>query len=232
LYALDSPEAKKNQEFAGGVGRLRTQRAALPDWVEPYFNAIEQLDTSEGDRYPGSPAFAAALLREQDRLRLFEMHPRDSELLAAICGRDRRAVVSASDGFDGLKALLPPPSRRALVLIDPPYELKEDYARVVTAVQDAQRRFATGTYAVWYPLLPRPEAARLPQQLAALGSVSLRIELQVSEPQPQFGMHGSGMFVVNPPWRLHEQMNTLLPLLQDILGAPAHSRYLLESGGR
>lgn len=159
------------------------------------------------------------------------MHPQDSEILRDNLEYDRRVAIADSDGFASLKALLPPPSRRALVLIDPPYELKEDYARVVAVMQEALRRFATGTYAIWYPLLPRAEAARLPQQLATLKAPALRIELRVTEPQGEFGMYGSGMFVINPPWLLHDQMKIVLPLLQALLGEAGRSSFVLEVSG-
>lgn len=228
-YALDSSEAKKNSEFAGGISRLLERRAVLPEFMRAYFSVVDELNGEKLDSYPGSPLFAASLLREQDRLRLFEMHPQDSELLKNNFKSDRRAIVAASDGFDGLKALLPPPTKRALVLIDPPYELKEDYARVVKSLQDALRRFATGTYAVWYPLLPRADAARLPQQLAALPVPWQRMELRVTKPEGEFGMYGSGMFVLNPPWLLRDQMQIVLPLLRDSLGEPGSSDFLLET---
>ncbi len=230
-YALDSFEAKKNAEYASGITRLLEQRAALPALLQPYFDVIDDEHRVSSNLYPGSPVFAAHLLREQDRLRLFEMHPQDNAILRDNLEYDRRVAIADSDGFASLKALLPPPSRRALVLIDPPYELKEDYARVVTSMQDALRRFATGTYAIWYPLLPRAEAARLPQQLATLAAPTLRIELRVTEPQGEFGMYGSGMFVINPPWLLHDQMKIVLPLLQSLLGETGRSSFVLEATG-
>ena len=229
LYALDSIEAKKNAEFAGGIARLLEHRADMPEFMHTYFSAMDALNPVELQKYPGSPYLAAQLLREQDRLRLFEMHPQDAAALNDHFLHDRRVQSADSDGFVGLKALLPPPSRRGLVLIDPSYELKEDYARVVVSIQDALRRFATGTYAIWYPLLPRAESARLPQQLMALPTPWLRIELRVAEPRGEFGMYGSGMFVVNPPWLLHDQMKILLPILQEVLGEPDHCGFLLES---
>lgn len=229
MYALDSSEAKKNSEFAGGISRVLDRRASLPEFLRPYFAVLDELNRAQPNYYPGSPLFAAHLLREVDRLRLFEMHPQDSELLKNNFKSDRRVLVAAGDGFDGLKALLPPPTKRALVLIDPPYELKEDYARVVKSLQDALRRFATGTYAVWHPLLPRADAARLPQQLAALPVPSLRIELRVSQSQGEFGMYGSGMFVLNPPWLLRDQMQVVLPLLRDILGGDDNAGFLVEA---
>jgi 23S rRNA (adenine2030-N6)-methyltransferase len=218
-YRLSSPEAQKNAEFAAGIGRL-WKLDPRPPLLASYFDTIAA-DNPCGELqcYPGSPLFAARLLRPQDRLRLFELHPQDQRVLSERFAGDRRVQVLASDGFAGLKALLPPPPRRALVLIDPPYELKEDYQRVVSALTDARQRFATGVYMVWYPLLSRVEAQRLPGQLAALGLPALRIELQVGEPAGEFGMYGSGIFVVNPPWTLAAQLEQLLPLLRDVMGA-------------
>jgi len=227
VYSLASAEAQKNAEFAGGIERL-WHDAARPAELAAYFDAIAAFNPDGRLRnYPGSPGFAAQLLREQDRLRLFELHPQDHAALSAYLARDRRVLISASDGFNGLKALLPPPPRRALVLIDPPYELKEDYQRVVAALSDAQRRFANGIYLLWYPLLSRAEAQRLPEDLLALGLPALRAELQVGEPVGEFGMYGSGVFVINPPWMLADQLGQCLPAVCAALGA----QFRLELSG-
>lgn len=229
VYALDSSEAKKNAEFKTGIERLLDHRNELPESLQSYLAAIDALRADVQRGYPGSPWFAAHLLREQDRLRLFELHPQDHELLKNNFARDRRVSIAQSDGFAGLKALLPPPPRRAVVLIDPPYELKEDYAHVVTALQDALRRFAQGTYIVWYPLLSRAESQRLPKKLADLTVPSLRVELKVENPKGEFGMFGSGLFIVNPPWVLHGQLQALMPALQKLLGKNGEAEFLLEA---
>lgn len=230
LYRLDSAEAQKNAEHAGGIARLLAARDGLPACVQPWLETIDRLNPDgKLAAYPGSPWLAAQLLRPDDRLRLFEMHPQDTQLLAENFRRDRRAVLAASDGFAGLKALLPPPPRRAVVLIDPPYELKEDYARVVDALRDATKRFPTGTYAIWYPLLARDEAQRLPGQLQALQLPALRIELQVEKPHGEFGMFGSGLFIVNPPWTLQAQLEVWLPILRDLLGRAGEATVRLEA---
>lgn len=231
-YRLDAAEAQKNAEFAAGVGRLRR---AAPDTplLSAYFEILAACNPgAELLCYPGSPAFAAARLRAADRLRLFELHPQDRRALAAHFAGDRRVQVADSDGFAGLKALLPPAPRRALVLIDPSYELKEDYPRVVAALADAHRRFAAGTYMVWYPLLAQPAAQRLPQHLRALGLPALRAELRVSAPTGEFGMYGSGLFIVNPPWTLAAQLEQLLPLLRDCLGVAGAGEMQLELTGQ
>ncbi len=229
VYALDSSEAKKNAEFKTGIERLLDRRENLPASMQTYLGAIAALRSTLPRGYPGSPWFAAHLLREQDRLRLFELHPQDHHLLKDNFAADRRVLIAQSEGFAGLKALLPPPPRRALVLIDPPYELKEDYAHVVRALQDSLQRFNTGTYMVWYPLLARAEAQRLPQKLQALGAPSLRAELKIENPKGEFGMFGSGLFIVNPPWILHEQLRELLPQLSALLGKAGEADFLLEA---
>jgi 23S rRNA (adenine2030-N6)-methyltransferase len=232
IYTLDSSEAKKNAEFKTGIERLLDHRAELPELLQPYLAVLDALRTSSLRGYPGSPLFAAHLLREQDRLRLFELHPQDHELLKNNFAKDRRVLIAQSDGFTGLKALLPPPPRRAVVLIDPPYELKEDYVHVVRALQDALQRFNNGTYIVWYPLLSRTEAQRLPQKLAELAAPSLRVELKVENAKGEFGMFGSGLFIVNPPWLLHDQLKIVLPQLQALLGKAGESEVLIEVRGQ
>jgi 23S rRNA (adenine2030-N6)-methyltransferase len=232
VYSLDSSEARKNAEFEGGIARVLAARSGLPASIEPYLQVVDALNG--GGRlqfYPGSPWLAADLLRPEDRLRLFEMHPQDARLLAENLQRDRRVLIGTSDGFAGLKASLPPPPRRGVVLFDPPYELKEDYARVVDTLQDSLKRFASGTYIVWYPLLARPEAQRLPARLAELVLPALRAELRVETPRGEFGMFGSGLFIVNPPWVLKEQLTEWLPRLQQLLGRPGEASILLETSG-
>jgi 23S rRNA (adenine2030-N6)-methyltransferase len=232
IYALDSSEARKNAEFATGITKLLEARAEVPGFVQPYLDVIDALNGGGPlHYYPGSPWLAADLLRAEDRLRLFEMHPQDVQLLDENLRRDRRVVIGSSDGFAGLKALLPPPTRRGLVLIDPPYELKEDYTRVVDALRDSLKRFQGGTYMVWYPLLSRPEAQRLPARLAELAQPALRVELKIEDPRGEFGMFGSGLFIVNPPWLLREQLAEWLPRLQQLLGRPGEAAMLLETSG-
>jgi 23S rRNA (adenine2030-N6)-methyltransferase len=231
IYALDSSEARKNAEYKTGIERLLIQKNELPEFLQSYFAVIDKLRMAAPNTYPGSPLFAAELLREKDRLRLFELHPQDHGFLRDNFSRDRRIVIAQSDGFAGLRALLPPPPRRAVVLIDPPYELKDDYAHVVRALQDALQRFSNGTYLIWYPLLARTEAQRLPQKLSAFAAPSLRVELKVENPKGEFGMFGSGMFIINPPWVLHDQLKILLPKLQILLGKKGEAGFVLEAKG-
>ena len=231
-YALESPRAGVTGEFAEGIGRL-WQRDDVPGALRPYLDAVAQFNPHGGlTFYPGSPALAMTCLREHDRMRLFELHPADVVLLEKTFARDTdRVLIRKADGFNALRGLLPPPTRRAVVLIDPSYEIKNDYKRVIEVLEDALRRFAGGTFLVWYPLLSRPEAQGLPARLAALGAGSwLDARLVVRKPATDgFGMFGSGMFVINPPWVLPATLESVLPDLVALLGEPGEGAYDLEA---
>jgi 23S rRNA (adenine2030-N6)-methyltransferase len=259
LYRLDGDYAGTSGEAADGVVRLFSAlaprgaapaiediAAALRDYMETVaaFNTSGQLKI-----YPGSPFILQRLLRERsrDKLKLFEMHPTDSKALAANIAQlqaGRQVAVARQDGFEGLKAFLPPPSRRALVLIDPSYEIKSDYAKVSACLQDALKRFATGTYVVWYPIIPRPEAHDLPRRLRTLATQAGKPWLQamlsvgqdearkpLGEPLRGHGLTASGMFVINPPHSLKPALAAALPQLLEVLGRGRGKGQTLESGG-
>jgi 23S rRNA (adenine2030-N6)-methyltransferase len=163
-------------------------------------------------------------MRPADRLRLFELHPADVKLLgqaisAAAADAQKRVQIKQEDGFAGMKVILPPPPRRGLVLIDPSYEDKRDYAQVVTALKEGLQRFATGTFMLWYPLLQKNESITLAGKLKKIAPDWLNVTLTVAAPsQDGMGMHGSGMFVINPPWTLAKTMQETLPWLTETLG--------------
>jgi len=230
-YELTRGYAAKNAEYESGIARLWDAKG-LPVALADYVALVKRLNPDGRMKlYPGSPLVAQMLLREQDRLRLFELHPSDYGILAEnFIAHDKQVLVQKSDGFGALKALLPPPPRRALVLIDPPYEEKQDYKRVIDALKEGLQRFATGTYAVWYPCLQREESARLPEKLKHLPVKSwLRVELHVRSPAADgFGMHGSGMFLLNPPWTLHATLQEVMPRLVALLGQDAGAGFVLE----
>ncbi len=230
-YDLTGPQAQKLGEFREGIGRLWT-REDLPAPLAEYVARVRDLNPDGRlAHYPGSPWLAWKALRSQDRLRLFELHSSDSRLLQD-CFREagRQVTVTAGDGIAGLKALLPPPPRRGLVLIDPSYETREDYGAVVKALRDSQQRFATGTYALWYPLLARSESRELPRRLRKLPLRSwLDVSLTVAAPRSDgLGMQGSGVFVITPPWTLEAELRECLPLLAAVLGQDGAGRYNLE----
>ena len=230
-YSLDSGYATQNSEYESGIARL-WNRDDLPAPLSKYVALVKRINPDgELTLYPGSPLVAMDILREQDKMRLFELHPADSEILYENCAQQSlQALIETSDGFGALKALLPPPPRRALVLIDPPYEDKKDYQHVVAALRDGLKRFANGVYAVWYPQLQRAEAIQLPNQLKQLPVKSwLNVSLSVKAPSEDgFGMHGSGMFLLNPPWLLHGILQDTVPFLAKVLSQNGESRYTIE----
>ena len=231
-YALESAHASKLGEYRDGVGRLWTAKGLPPAAVD-YLEFVKMLNPDGQLRYyPGSPWLASQLLRAGDRLRLYELHSTDVKLLQeCFKGAGRQVTITAGDGFAGLKALLPPPTRRALVLIDPSYETRDDYVSVTKGLQDALKRFATGTYALWYPLLSKLESRKLPDKLKGLGAANwLHVTLEVgAPPKDGFGMNGSGMFIINPPWTLEKKLHETLPKLTAILAQDAGAKYTLES---
>jgi 23S rRNA (adenine2030-N6)-methyltransferase len=238
-YRLDAGRATTHAEFSEGIGRL-WERSDLPPLLARYVEAVH-IDNADGKlrRYPGSPLLALRALRPGDKLRLFELHPADVKLLGqAIAGAaadaQKRVQIKQEDGFAGMKALLPPPSRRGLVLIDPSYEDKRDYAAVVTAVKEGLQRFATGTFMVWYPLLQKNESITLAGKLKKLAPDWLNATLTVQSPSAEgLGMHGSGVFLVNPPWTLAATLKDTLPWLAENLKVSSGETagFTLETSG-
>ncbi len=230
-YALDSGAARKLDEAQTGILRLAGQGGA-PEAVRRYLE-VAGFAQAPSDHYPGSPEFAYRLMRADDALRLFELHPTDSGILKAHFARaGKRVQVRVEDGFAALKSVLPPPTRRAVVLIDPPYEVKRDYDTLISSLEAAFKRFATGCYLVWYPILSRPESVALParlQQLAGSERSWLHARLTTTAPRSDgLGMTGSGMFVFNPPYTLPGALEECLPYLAEQLGEGAGAGYSLD----
>jgi 23S rRNA (adenine2030-N6)-methyltransferase len=232
IYALDTGFAQQNAEFKDGIAQLWEDKH-LPESLQHYVSLVKTFNPGNALRfYPGSPACARALMHATDRMRLFELHPTDFKLLQQTFEKDKKWVlIEQRDGFAGLKATLPPPPRRAVILIDPPYEQKQDYAKVIDALKDSVQRFATGTYILWYPLLQRPEIKLMQERLHKLNLPSwLHTTLTVQTPREDgFGMHGSGLFVINPPWKLQSTLAEALPVLVNKLGLDQGAGYTLEA---
>jgi 23S rRNA (adenine2030-N6)-methyltransferase len=229
-YSLEGHFAQKKGEFEQGILRLWS-RDDLPEAVADYVNLVRQFNPDGRlEQYPGSPAFAQMLLRAQDQLRMFELHPTDHRILQSYIGEIKGAEVYDKDGFDGLKSQVPPSSRRAVVLMDPSYEGHKDYSRVVASLREAVGRFAQGLYLIWYPQVSKLEAAQLPKRLEALAPKGwLHARLTVQKPDQQgFGLAGSGMFIINPPFTLHDELLEVLPYLTNVLGQYDGANYLLE----
>jgi len=218
-YRLFSEEAEKTAEFEQGIARL-WQRDDLPEEVARYIKLIKQVNYGGKALryYAGSPLIAAKMLRSQDRALLTELHPSDYPLLRNNFKEFDNVTTKRYNGFQQLKATLPPKERRGLVLIDPPYELKEDYDLVVNAIEEGYKRFATGIYAIWYPVVLRQQTKRILKGLEKTGIRKiLQIELAVRPDSDQRGMTASGMIVINPPWTLTQQMQIILPYLTNVL---------------
>ncbi len=218
LYSLDSAVAQKTSEHLSGISALKDV-----NWPElqNYLLAVKEL-SQEGDQhnlYPGSPAIAQAFLREYDKAILFELHPKDYILLDDLMRRDRRIRVNKSDGFQGLLASVPPVIKRGLILIDPSYEIKTDYEEVVEVLAAAYRRFAIGTYALWYPVVDRDRIDKLEKGLKATGIKNIQqFELGLKEDSLGHGMTSAGMIVINPPYTLKATLDSVLPKISKHLG--------------
>jgi 23S rRNA (adenine2030-N6)-methyltransferase len=258
LYRLDGDYTETGDEAKDGIVKLMAalrpaQGTGVPACtaLDDYLDLITEFNPSGSLRvYPGSPFVMHTLLREaaRDRLKLFELHPTDGKTLDANIAQldaGRQIAVSRQDGFEGLTPLLPPPpsatgSKRGCVLIDPSYEIKSDYGRVSACIQDSLKRFPTGTYLVWYPIIPRPEAHDLPKRLKTLSTQAKRPWLHATlaigqdpthGPEDRPGLTASGMFVVNPPHTLKASLQQALPVLLGVLGRGRGKGQTLDVGG-
>jgi 23S rRNA (adenine2030-N6)-methyltransferase len=274
LYRLDGDYAGTSGEAADGILRLlpppstapaasapvpatakkpakaaaSTPDAALAPAIQNYLDLVRAFNPTGGSRvYPGSPFITHHMLRDQDKLKLFELHPTDARTLDANIAQleaGRQIAVLREDGFGSATKFLPPPSRRALLLCDPSYEMKTDYGRVLDLVGESLKRFATGTYAVWYPIIPRPEAHDLPRRLktiatkagkswlhATLTVKSSKVLTTATGESKRPGLPASGMFLINPPYTLKGQLQPALEQLKVLLAQDRHAGFSLDSGG-
>jgi 23S rRNA (adenine2030-N6)-methyltransferase len=215
-YDLAGTEALKNSEFKGGILKLIQAQDRFPELAD-YFSSVQAQDK----HYPGSPGLAADLLRDDDRLILMELHNREVRELRKNLGRDSRVAIHQRDGFEGLIGLVPPKPARGLVLIDPSYEVAEDYDKAFAALTAAGARWPTGIYMLWLPILSRQRdhSRLLRHQLKNSGFSNLLLaELRVREQQEEFGMCGSMLAIANVPWQFDKELRTLLPKLKSVLG--------------
>ena len=255
--ALKAPVAQEIRAQAAPkkVAASAPSKITLCPILEDYANVLRGLNpqfTETGEPahlkiYPGSPFIEQQFLSGRDKLKLFELHPTDFKSLSGNIeqlGVGRQVTVAREDGFEALKTFLPPPARRALVFCDPSYEMKSDYPRVSACMADAVKRFATGTYVVWYPVIPRPEAHDLPRKLKTLavkaGKSWLNAVLTVKSSKlttdddgdvVRPGLPASGMFIINPPHTLKAQLQLALPQMVALLGQDRNAGFTLDSGG-
>ena len=250
LYRLDGDYAKTSGEASVGYLRLIEKLACISPTpaLQDYLDLVASFNTTGSHKvYPGSPFIIQRLLRDRDRLKLFETHPTDVQTLIANMAQleaDYQVAVLREDGFEGLKKFLPPPTRRSLVLCDPSYEIKSDYSRVADMVEDALTRFSTGTYAVWYPIIPRPESHQLPRKIKTLATrfdrpwldatltvKSSRLVTNDAGDVVRPGLPASGMFVINPPHTLKAALKETLKQMAQVLATHPNNAFTLESGG-
>jgi 23S rRNA (adenine2030-N6)-methyltransferase len=231
LYDLTAPQASRTDEWRGGIGRLFGQSLApgVQNLLAPYLQAVAAFNSAGAlKNYPGSPAIARALLRPQDRLLACELEPNAARALASHFGRDRQAKAIAIDGWTALDAYVPPKERRGVVLIDPPFEEPREYDRLVDALAAAHRKWATGIYMLWYPIKDLKESNAFARRLARSGIPKiLRAEVTVPSGAPG-RLSGTGLILVNPPWRLETELNILLPALAAILSEGGPGRACFE----
>jgi 23S rRNA (adenine2030-N6)-methyltransferase len=213
-YSLNAEFALKTDEYQQGIARL-WQQPESPLFIKDYLAAVRAENTGRQlQRYPGSPQLVRRLIRLQDRMQLSELHPTDFQALSQLFVGDKQVTIAKDDGLAMLAKKLPPIQKRGLILIDPSYELKSDYRQVVETLIAAHRHFATGIYALWYPVIDRSLTEKLLENLKATGiPKQLRIEHCVQPDGSGHGMTGSGVLFINPPWQLDSQANELLPWL-------------------
>lgn len=229
LYELNTRFAAQNKEFETGITRL-WNLPNPPDAINDYMSTIREQNThSLLSRYPGSPLIAAQLLRSQDRLVLSELHPADFDLLKKNLNNYPHSTVWKADGFERALKELPPRERRGLILIDPPYEMKEDYERVIDFLKSAHRKFPQGLYLLWYPIVERERITKLITQLKKSGISNIqKYELCITQDTTSRGMTGSGMITINPPWTLQKVITPALKTLCSTLSEKDLGNYTFE----
>lgn len=237
IYDLSAEWAQKTLEAESGILKL-LQRKDIPELVHPYVEICKNL-YEKTNSYPGSPEIVRALSRDTDQLTLMELHPADAEILKTHFSGDSRIHIHHRDGYVGLVSLSPPNPRRGLALIDPSYETADDYEKTISTILAVHRRWPVGIQILWYPLLPRRihEVRTMKDKLASSGiqdilCAELYIE-EITDSTPEFGLVGSGLIILQPPWKLKDELTIMLPYLANILskngkGSP-HIEWLSEA---
>lgn len=211
LYKLESYMAQKNQEFRTGISKIENN-VKLKELVPEFYEVLEMVNSEVEHSYPGSPMFEAELGRENDKFTFIDLHPGEADNLRQNFRKDRRINIQNIDGLKALNALLPPTPRRGMVVIDPPYEEKDEYINLVKSVKNGLSKWSTGVFAIWYPVLGklRDHSKNLTQELRRLNVPMLQVELCIEEQEDVFGMCGSGMLILNYPFGLDEQLSPVV----------------------
>jgi 23S rRNA (adenine2030-N6)-methyltransferase len=230
MYPLGAAETQRACEFRDGIAKLLAA-AEPPTAIARYLQLVQMIGVEDGAlvRYPGSPAIALAALRDQDRAVLAELQHSEAAALKTLVSRDRRAQVHERDGHEALIALVPPKEKRGLVLIDPPYEQPDEYTRLEATVISAYNRWPSGVYAVWYPIKHGDASQRFLNRMALSGiRRQLVIDLTWERDDLPGGLNGSGLLIINPPYRLEETLDGCLPWLHARLAEPERGRHRIS----
>lgn len=229
-YALDSKEALKTGEWQNGIGNLlQTPRDSLPETIRHYLDLILPCENTPLTSYPGSPVISRSLLRKQDRLSAIELHPEDHTTLKSHFAGDHQVKIIHLDGWLALNSFVPPKEKRGLVLVDPPYEKRDDFLTITKRLDQALKKWPGGLYAIWYPLKDPQNILAFKKSLRSiLKTPALAIELHVCDEAQQNKLYGSGIIAVNPPYILEDQLIGILPALAQHLGQDNTAHYRIE----
>jgi 23S rRNA (adenine2030-N6)-methyltransferase len=227
LYDLEDHFARKTKEAHDGIFKYWPKRNNLPSPFLPFNQVIESLNTANLKYYPGSPQIAIDLLRSQDRLFLCELHPQEIDHLKKRQNKQKKIIIEETDGLAKIKALLPPKEKRAVVFIDPSYEVKSEYEHVAKTLALNVKKFPQGVYILWYPIVNQDYHATLLRQLKKIDAEkTLRVEFYINNPDKK-GMYGTGLFIINPPYVLNDEAKTILTTFQDIFH-DQKTQYIIE----
>ncbi len=229
LYDLESEEARKTGEAQAGIGRLWAQDGDAPPIVKQYLDIVRRVNRQGGEKlkfYPGSPVLVREMLRDNDRLVAGELHPEDFKTLRKTVGHDRRIDVEAADGYTLIKAQLPPDERRGLVLTDPPFEVTNEFDLMLKGLKHGYERWATGIYALWYPVKDLKPVDKFHRDIAAAGIPKvMAAHFMIRPPASPDKFNGCGMIIVNPPWTLRGHLDTIGPWLTGVLAEGSRTYY-------
>jgi 23S rRNA (adenine2030-N6)-methyltransferase len=229
LYDLKNKQAEKTQEYKQGIQLIWPNRNALPLVFQNYCTALKQINDDDALRYyPGSPYLVINTLRAEDRMYFCELHPREFESLQQIKRLNKKVHFSHTDGIHAMKAMLPPTEKRGLIFIDPSFEIKEEYKEIPLAIKEAYSRFATGVFCLWYPLVNKRLTEKLQRGMKAINAKnSVRIEFNLNT-NPEEGMSGCGLWIINPPFTFIDEMHLVLNTLKTCFNC-GHSTYIIEA---